>query len=29
MAGVIFDSEEDVKAGEPLASSYHQIEWEE
>jgi hypothetical protein len=29
MAGVIFDSEEDVKAGEPNAISYHEISWEE
>ena len=27
--GVIFDSEEDVKAAEPNASSYHEISWEE
>jgi hypothetical protein len=29
IGGFIFDSEDGAKAGEPNASSYHQIEWEE
>jgi len=29
ISGVIFDSEDAAKAGEPNASSYHEISWEE